>query len=236
MNLSTTNTNNNSGDSSQTTMLEADRVEEELSRMIVMLELAPGASVTHAYLAEKLNCGKMPLREALQRLIVAGLVIHSPNRGVSIAPLDIEIYGAVMETYIVLLSFAARLAAQRATSEQIAKFEKIVFEVENLPQDSMWVVKIIGGIKVQTMIAEMSGNPFLTKTLKPMSAIIFRYGTSYYRRYPNVPPITELNTIFLKAIRDRDGDGAEAAVRRHLEMARERLVTGLINPQLYGQV
>lgn len=233
MNMSIPESIETSTRTSHTAALDADRVEEELTRMIVTLELAPGASVTHAYLAERLNCGKMPLREALQRLIIAGLVVHSPNRGVSIAPLDIALYGSVMDTYIVLLSFAVRSAAQRATPAQITQLEEEVSEFSPLPKEYDIEEIMLGALRFQTHIAEFSGNEFLAKTIKPMVSIIFRYGVSYYLRNPNVPPVTEHLQDVVLAIRNRDGDTADQYIRKFLQKVRERLVKGLINPQLF---
>ena len=68
----------------------SDRIEHELRRMIVTLELAPGAEVSEPYLIERLKCGRTPLREALQRLAQEHLVVSVPRRGTSIAELSVS--------------------------------------------------------------------------------------------------------------------------------------------------
>ncbi len=56
------------GRSDQSAELASARAYRALERMIVTLELAPGAVVTERVLVERLSLGRTPVREAIQRL------------------------------------------------------------------------------------------------------------------------------------------------------------------------
>mgnify|MGYP001430094782 CR=1 FL=1 len=59
---------------------ESDRVESELRRLILTLELEPGAALSEADLMKRYGWGRTPLREAIQRLTEQSLLQHTPLR------------------------------------------------------------------------------------------------------------------------------------------------------------
>jgi DNA-binding GntR family transcriptional regulator len=67
-----------------------DRVIEELQEMVLAGRLKPGERLVEERLTEYLGVSRPPLREALRALQRDGLVLHSPRRGVIVAPLDAQ--------------------------------------------------------------------------------------------------------------------------------------------------
>lgn len=97
-----------------------DRAYEGLVRMITRLELAPDAVLVERTLMNQLGVGRTPLREALQRLAVEGLVTHRPNRGMFVAGIGAADVQEIYEFRTLIDGTAVWLAASRATSAQIA--------------------------------------------------------------------------------------------------------------------
>ena len=56
--------------------------------MIVTLKLEPGSTLTEGGLIERVDLGRTPVREAIQRLAWEGLLEIRPRSGVKIAELD----------------------------------------------------------------------------------------------------------------------------------------------------
>ncbi|NJP45327.1 GntR family transcriptional regulator [Actinacidiphila epipremni] len=64
-------------------------VYDELRRLILQGELAPGAEISQLELAERLKVSRTPLREALRQLVSEGLVVSAgPHRSVRISSLS----------------------------------------------------------------------------------------------------------------------------------------------------
>ena len=63
----------------------ADQAYQLLVAKITRLELPPGAVLVEKALMVDLGIGRTPIREALQRLAMEGLVTHLPNRGMLVA-------------------------------------------------------------------------------------------------------------------------------------------------------
>ena len=95
-----------------------DKAYEILVKRITRLELPPGSVLAEKSLVEDIGIGRTPVREALQRLAIEGLVIHRLNRGMFVSEVS---YSDVQETYefrSMIDGYACRLAAVRATKAQ----------------------------------------------------------------------------------------------------------------------
>lgn len=66
----------------------ADQVYARLRRLIVALELTPGAPVPESDVSLRFGVSRTPVREALVRLANEGLVVVAPQIGTFVAPID----------------------------------------------------------------------------------------------------------------------------------------------------
>ena len=62
-----------------------DVVYKKLRRAILMEELKAGDRLTEIHLADKLGVSRTPIREAIRKLELEGLVIMIPRRGTIVA-------------------------------------------------------------------------------------------------------------------------------------------------------
>jgi DNA-binding GntR family transcriptional regulator len=98
----------------------AARIYEALHRQILDLELAPGADLDETALAAAFNISRTPLREALNRLASDQLVVISPNRGASVAPLSLTNFPAFIEALALAQSAVNAFAAMRRSDADFA--------------------------------------------------------------------------------------------------------------------
>jgi DNA-binding GntR family transcriptional regulator len=96
----------------------AERAYRQLVRLITRLELPPGSLIVEKELTLRLGIGRTPMREALQRLAIEGLVVHQPNRGMFVTDVTTSGVQSIYEFRSIIDASLARLAAQRATLEQ----------------------------------------------------------------------------------------------------------------------
>ena len=97
-----------------------DQVYAVLRRRILDGGLARGARLRQEALAEELGVSRTPLREALRRLAAEGYVDFHPNRGAYVVDMSSEDVRVAYEARLVLEPGAARLAAARRPSEELA--------------------------------------------------------------------------------------------------------------------
>jgi DNA-binding GntR family transcriptional regulator len=100
-------------------VLRRQEAERRLREAILRAELEPGERLIEDELAAWLGVSRTPVREALARLASEGLVVIDSNRGARVAPFDPDEVRDLVELSRELVLLAQRLAASRATDEEI---------------------------------------------------------------------------------------------------------------------
>jgi len=102
-----------------------DRIYAILKHRILTCAMLPSARVVEKDLCSEMQVSRTPLREALNRLGLEGLVTIAPFRGYAIAPLTIEGFHELCEVRRILESETAALCAQRATEDDVKRLESL---------------------------------------------------------------------------------------------------------------
>ncbi|MGZ9809628.1 GntR family transcriptional regulator [Pseudoroseicyclus sp. H15] len=97
----------------------ADQAHATIRQRIVSCEMAPGSEFIEADLATKLAMSKTPVREALLRLQVEGLVQAIPRRGYQVTPIHVSDIDDIFDFRLAIEGDCAALAAERAGNEAI---------------------------------------------------------------------------------------------------------------------
>lgn len=195
--------------------------------MIVTLELPQGAVVSEAYLMERLNCGRTPLREALQRLTREQLIIPAPRRGFSIAGLSVVDLVHLIEALVLVDGLAAPLAAQRITDEQLSKLEAPIVKVETAGSKIELSTVAECDFEFHSAFAQATGNRYLAETIVHLHRLLTRFAYAGWRREGNVETSFAEHRQLLAALKSRDLAEAERQAREHILRARERIMAAL---------
>lgn len=102
-----------------------DRAYAALKHDILTCKLRPGQRLIEKTLCAEIGISRTPLREALNRLGLEGLVSLIPYRGYEVVPLTLEDIRDMSELRYILESEAVGLAAQRATPEEIEELASL---------------------------------------------------------------------------------------------------------------
>lgn len=102
-----------------------DRIYSALKHRILTCSLAPGQRLPEKDLSQDLGVSRTPLREALNRLALEGLVFLTPYRGYAVTTVELEDIRNLSELRLVVESEAAALAANRATDEEIDQMDAL---------------------------------------------------------------------------------------------------------------
>jgi GntR family transcriptional regulator, rspAB operon transcriptional repressor len=109
---------------------QADLAYREIRALIVTLDLPPGSLLSEPELQERLGLGRTPIREALRTLANERLVEVYPRRGMFVAALDPRDLAALSEVREQLEPYAARLAAQRRTDEDLDVIDELIADLD----------------------------------------------------------------------------------------------------------
>ncbi len=196
---------------------------QRLRDLIVTLRLQPGALINEAALMDELEVGRTPLREALQRLAGEGLVVLRPRRGAFVAGLSLLDLQQIFELRRVLEGYAAGLAAERATSADLAALQAAL---DQLPAagasgDPRALIEVDRAF--HRALARAAHNRLLENTLSRLYHLNLRL---WYLALDKIGPMQDAvadHQRVLEALRRRDSVQAEAALREHITAFQARI-------------
>lgn len=198
----------------------AEKAYEMLVRRITRLELAPGALLAEKSLIEQLGIGRTPIREALQRLAVEGLVNHLPNRGMFVADINPGSVQQIYEFRALIDGYAARLAAARATPAQAARMRELQAGlVEATRADSIDRYVTLDR-SFYAALAEASANELVAEAIPRIFNLHLRLWFFISKRIGSWHPIAEAHEEMtrgvVEAIERRDPEAAELSMRVYI--------------------
>jgi len=196
--------------------IDTKRAYERIREWITTLELAPGSVVDDGKLADDLGMGVVPVREALKLLAHENLVIITPRHGLYVAGVNIPDLERLSEMRLALEGLSARLAAQRATADDITVLEALRHEQASTPaDDSRRMIDV--DHKFHQAIARAAQNNYLADSLERLFGLSQRL---WYLALPQLgflPSAVEKHLELVEAIRSNDADRAEQIMRRHVQ-------------------
>jgi DNA-binding GntR family transcriptional regulator len=184
-------------------------------------ELKPGERLREADLAESIGLSRTPVREALARLVSEGLVIHDATRGIMVAELD---YSMVTELYYmreVLEGTAARLTAQHASDVEISILEDLCSQYEAASAAGDGTALSISNRHFHDTLYRCSHNRYLINMLTVLHDALSLLGTTTLHSRERAAQTLQEHAAVVNAVRARDPDAAEAALRTHIRNAQK---------------
>lgn len=191
-----------------------DRAYRILEELIATLQLPPGAVLSELALSERLQIGRTPIREALQRLARDGLVVVLPRRGVLVSEINLRTQLRLLEVRRVIEKLMAGLAADRATAEERESFTEIASAMRQAAQveDDLAFMRL--DRRFNMLMAQASRNEFAVRSMGLMNALSRRFWYQHYKEMADLPLAARLHAEVAEAIARRDRQGAEAAALR----------------------
>lgn len=184
-----------------------DRLEE----MIVTLQLAPGEVLSESPLARSLGIGRTPIREALQRLAMEGLVVILPRRGVLVSEINVRKQLELLRVRREVERLMCRLAAGRASAGECAQFRAIAeaMEVTASNDDDVEFMRL--DQRYNQALAAACRNEYACKTMDLLQGLARRFWYRHYREALDLPRCVHLHADCSRAIAEGDQEAAGAA-------------------------
>ncbi|WP_045016122.1 GntR family transcriptional regulator [Agrobacterium arsenijevicii] len=203
-----------------------------LRERVIVGELAPGVDVSEPELAEQLQMSKTPVREALARLCVEGLMEAFPRRGYRVTPVTLKDMNDLFAIRGALEGTAAALAAQNLTETELETLDGLADTTYIVGENVSTKTFVASNERFHSAIASGSGNPrlhSLVMTHLEECARLFYMGT----RVRDINPETTNDHHRIVAfLRQRDSEKARLAMIEHNENTRKGLLAAMVaNPQ-----
>lgn len=104
--------------------LTTQQIYQDLWHKIVSYDLFPGSRFTETELADKYHISRTPIREALKRLEVEGLVTVKPKQGCFIRPIDMGLIDDYYTVRVAIEAMTVELACQHMSDQDLQILEE----------------------------------------------------------------------------------------------------------------
>jgi DNA-binding GntR family transcriptional regulator len=198
----------------------AERAYLRLREEIIRVDIAPGTILREDALMARMNVGRTPVREAIQRLHSDGFVTILPRRGTLVSEINITDLAAIYEIRVRLESWASRLAAERLVAADHGELRALLDELAAVTSDDGFEPLLDLDRRVHRFVYRCAKNQYLAKTLDLYHDLSLRILHIAMKRYPLLTPrledvVHEQRTV-LEAISRGDGDTAERVAAAHI--------------------
>ncbi|MBR0725513.1 GntR family transcriptional regulator [Bradyrhizobium manausense] len=200
----------------------------EIRRLIVTLQFAPGERVNEQIVSERIGIGKTPVRQALQMLSTQGLVQIIPRKGIRIVPDTLHDALSVLEARSAIEGELARFAAQRADPKILDQIEQNLSSSRRALKQKDFEAFTRADRGFHEIVAIAAGNAILSETLNALHDRIARIWHLRTWKLDHLEKTQEEHTAVFRAIAARDADTAASAMRTHLDTLRKSIVDARI--------
>ena len=162
-----------------------DVVFNTLRKAILRGELKPGERLMEIQLANKLGVSRTPIREAIRKLELEGLVLMIPRKGAEVAQITEKNMQDVLEVRKALEELSVQLACERITPEQVE-------EMKMAAEDFRKVLKIAeADVKFHDIIFAATNNQRLITLLNNLREQMYRFRVEYLKQKECYPQLLE---------------------------------------------
>lgn len=193
-----------------------DVVFNTLRQAILRGELEPGERLMEIQLAHKLGVSRTPIREAIRKLELEGLVVMIPRKGAEVARITEKDMRDVLEVRGTLEELAVTLACKNVTKEAIDELTMAnkLFEAAIVSKD---VVKIVDAdVDFHDVIYRMTDNQRLIQIINNLSEQMYRYRLEYVKDARSHSILISEHADIIRKLESNDEEGAKAVINQHI--------------------
>lgn len=213
-----------------TDRLVTDRVAAALRDAIVTGRFKPGERLVETALARQLTVSRSPIREALRRLALEGLVVGQPHRGFRVVSMTEE---DIRELYLLrttLEGLAARLAVGRMGEHDIRQLRAIVAGMQSAAGGRQTQRLSALDIQFHELVVRASGHSRLIQILERLRLQI-RESIAINVLYDDPQEVASQHEALLALIESADPDALAAALEEHIAQAGAKAREGVRRAQ-----
>ncbi len=202
----------------------SERIYTLIKESILTGNLESGSRLVELSLASELGVSRTPIREALKRLSVEGLVTVDPVRGMIVRRVDPHEVEDFYITREVLDGLAARLAAERVSGDQLIRLRTMVEAMESAQQRGDRVGMVQANMRFHDAVFRACANRWLLSLGRSMIDFVRLMSAAAYTDPVRDQEVVEEHRRIQDALEAKDPVAAEKASREHMVQARLHFV------------
>lgn len=194
-----------------------DVVFNTLREAILRGELKPGERLMEIRLANKLGVSRTPIREAIRKLELEGLVLMIPRKGAEVAQITEKSLRDVLEVRRALEDLAVQLACLRMSSQTLEDLKAAAKAFEEILGDEDITAVAEADVKFHDVIYMATNNQRLISLLNNLREQMYRYRVEYLKKKECHKQLLWEHQEIIRAIEEGEIDVATQVTKQHID-------------------
>lgn len=204
-----------------------DAAYEAIKQRIITCKFKPGECINEAGVSALLGFGRTPVHQALDRLMLEEMVEVIPRKGVIVKPVVLQDVLQLIDVRMINETQCARLAAVRADDGELDGLREVVKRAREAIADRNVHSMMTLDRKFHLLMAQATKNVELAEVIRKLHERSLRFWFISFTTPDHHNSFQEQHEHIFEAIRARDADEAEHAMRRHIETFRRSVAKHL---------
>jgi DNA-binding GntR family transcriptional regulator len=200
------------------------RIYEHLREQLLNGEISPRQHLIEAKIAKELGTSRTPVREALHSLELEGLIESIPRVGYVVKPISEQEVEEICEMRMAIEGVAARWAMEKAYKKLVEELEKNISVAEEKVSKGDVRVFVDMDARFHEIISKFSGSKRLLELAQTLRRHMLRYRIQSIYSVDNVLRAIQGHKGILRAIRKRNLEEVNQAIRRHMEQSKSDIL------------
>lgn len=199
-----------------------------LRQAILKGELKPGERLMEISLANRLGVSRTPIREAIRKLELEGLVVMVPRKGAHVAKITLQELNDVLEVRRGLEELAITKACERITDEELDNLDKSATRFEKLLRSGDLLELAAEDVTFHDRIYEATHNRRLIQILNNLREQMYRFRLEYLKEESSRKNLCEEHKLICRALRSRDVEAAHRFICQHIDNQQKAIEKSLL--------
>ena len=183
---------------------------------IEYMEWLPGEVLHEARLCEEFSVSRTPIREAIRKLELEGLVVMIPRKGAEVARITEKDLRDVLEVRTSLEKLAIELACDRITEDDIHDLKLACKDFEeSFGKDDLTTIAE-KDVAFHDIIFRSTKNARLIQILNNLREQMYRYRLEYLKDTQSHDRLVEEHQRIVDAIIDKNKEEAVRLIQEHI--------------------
>lgn len=194
-----------------------DVVFNTLRQAILKGELKPGERLMEIQLAQRLGVSRTPIREAIRKLELEGLVTMVPRKGAEVAKITEKSLRDVLEVRKALEELAMQIACDKVNDDTISDLVEALEEFKKATNSKELTAIAEADVNFHDVIYNSTNNEKLIQILNNLREQMYRYRIEYIKDYSSHERIIEEHETIIDCLRQRDKEKATITICNHID-------------------
>ncbi len=201
-----------------------DVVFNTLRQAILTGDLKPGERLMEIHLANKLGVSRTPIREAIRKLELEGLVTMIPRRGAEVAQITEKSMNDVLEVRRSMDALCVELACERISAQELEALDKACDDFAEAVKTKDIRKIAQADVALHDIIVQATGNRRLVQLINNLSEQMYRYRFEYLKDTTRHQSLIAEHRMICEGIREKNKEEATSAAKLHIDNQEKAII------------